>query len=82
LEPIYLGVDSEPSDKREVLCWLADKLDSPKPKSAKEWSKDDERAGSKRCRNDKLVSSGYEFRFPNYRLGYERAVVEGIWQVD
>jgi hypothetical protein len=26
--------------------------------------------GSKRCRNDRLLASGYAFRFPTFREGY------------
>jgi hypothetical protein len=32
---------------------------------------------NKRCRNDRLLASGYIFRYPSFREGY-RAVIEGM----
>jgi hypothetical protein len=37
---------------------------------------DPERAGSKRCRNDRLLASGYEFRYPTFREGYTAVLAE------
>lgn len=68
--PLYLGVDSEPVDKAELLIWLAEQLEAPEPKQAKKGAMSKERAGSKRCRNDLLLASGYEFKFPTYREGF------------
>ena len=68
--PLYLGVDSEPVDKTELVTWLAEQLGAPAPKPAKPGAKSKERAGSKRCRNDLLLASGYSFKFPTYREGF------------
>ena len=68
--PLYLGVDSDPVDKIELLKWLAEQLDAPAPKLAKPGDKSKERAGSKRCRNDLLLASGYSFKYPTYREGF------------
>ena len=70
-ERLYLGVDCEPAAEAEVLGWLADRLGvgplrdaspaSPAPRR---------RAGSKRCRNTRLLESGYKFLYPSFREGY------------
>jgi nucleoside-diphosphate-sugar epimerase len=74
-EAIYLGVDNEPAEQRIVLSWLAGVLGGPEPRVA-----DVKKAGrtgrsNKRCRNDRLLRSGYTFRYPTFREGY-RAVLE------
>ena len=69
--PLYLAADHEPTDTGTVLRWLAEQLHVAPPavRSASElqsW----ERGSSKRCRNDRLLRSGYRFRFPSFRDGY------------
>ena len=72
VEPIYLGVDHAPVDRGEVVAWLALELGLPEPPSGPAPS----RGGDKRCRNDRLVASGFVFRYPTYVEGY-RAVLRG-----
>jgi len=74
-KPVYLGVDCEPTDQRTVLDWLAGVLGSPEPRPAGVGEVVSAR-GNKRCRNDRLIESGYTFRYPTFREGY-RAVLEG-----
>lgn len=69
--PLYLAADHEPADNGTVLRWLADQLGLPPPpvrpaSELRAW----ERGSSKRCRNDRLIASGYRFRFPTFRDGY------------
>lgn len=75
---LYLGVDCEPAREQDVQRWLAEALDAPPPRPT---SADDPAAraarGNKRCRNDRLLASGYTFAYPTYREGY-RAVIEGM----
>lgn len=74
----YLGVDSEPESETEVLRWLAGVLGAPPPRVAPA-DRDDEdsrRSGSKRCRNARLLASGYVFRYPGYREGYTAVLAE------
>jgi nucleoside-diphosphate-sugar epimerase len=77
-EDLYLGVDCEPARERDVQRWLAETLDAPPPRPT---TAEDPAArvarGNKRCRNDRLVASGYTFAYPTYREGY-RAVIEGM----
>jgi nucleoside-diphosphate-sugar epimerase len=68
-EPLYLGVDSDPADERVVLDWLAGVLGSPEPRPAQAGTERRE-VGSKRCSNERLVGSGYSFRYPSFREGY------------
>ncbi len=71
-DELYVGVDREPADLGEVFRWLAGRLGLPEP--------DVEDApverGSKRCSSARLVESGYHFRYPDFRKGYE-SILEG-----
>ena len=71
--PTYVAVDDAPSPECEVLGWLAQQLDAPKPRRVPlgDWPR---RAGSKRCSNALLRASGYEFRYPTYKDGYAAVV--------
>ena len=65
LEPIYLASDCEPTLLHEVTDWLAEQTDSQITEHSAQRS-----AGSKRCSNRRLIESGYEFRYPGFRDGY------------
>jgi nucleoside-diphosphate-sugar epimerase len=73
--PCYVGVDHAPVDRGEVLRFLADELGLPHPPVASE-ERTRTRGGDKRCRNARLVGTGFGFRYPTYREGY-RAVLRG-----
>jgi nucleoside-diphosphate-sugar epimerase len=76
-EPLYLGVDCEPASEEVVTRWLAGVLGAPEPRpGAPDVSLDPERAGSKRCRNERLLASGYEFQYPTFREGYAAVLAE------
>lgn len=73
----YLGVDHAPEDEALVLRWLAGVLGATPPQVASsDPRREPRRGGNKRCRNDRLVASGYTFRYPSYREGYS-AVLAG-----
>lgn len=67
--PVYIGVDREPADLCEVMGWLARRLGAPEP--VREIGGAAGRGSNKRCSSDRLVASGYRFRFPDYRSGFE-----------
>lgn len=75
-QPTYLGVDSEPADRNDVLRFLAAELGAPPP------SEDDGppsgrlEGGHKRCRNDRLRASGYHFAYPTFRDGYRSMIAD------
>jgi nucleoside-diphosphate-sugar epimerase len=73
----YLGVDHEPADEADVFKWLAGVLGAPSPRVASsDERREPRRGGNKRGRNDRLLASGYSFRYPNFREGYT-AVLAG-----
>jgi nucleoside-diphosphate-sugar epimerase len=70
--PLYLGVDSEPTDHAVLLQELAKWIDVPAPESA-----DLPAAGvNRRCRNTRLLTSGFRLLYPTWREGY-RALLGG-----
>ncbi|SEO60178.1 SDR family oxidoreductase [Aquisalimonas asiatica] len=68
--PVYLGVDSTPCTQVELVDWLAERLGLP-PCPRTEGSAGGVRSSNKRCRNQRLLDSGYRFLYPDYRSGYE-----------
>ncbi len=73
----YVGVDHDPADLADVYRWLAELLgvgapaQDPPSAASGPAQRPGGRAGSnKRCRNRRLVESGYTFRFPSFREGY------------
>jgi nucleoside-diphosphate-sugar epimerase len=79
-EPVYLGVDCEPADEAAVLRWLAGALGAAAPRTAAVGEKRgrERRGGSKRCRNDRLLASGYRFRHPTFREGFRAILSEQV----
>ena len=70
-DSIYLGVDNEPSERRELLSWLAKELGVPPPQvEVSIQAESRQTRNNKRCKNAKLVRSGYTFRYPTFREGY------------
>ena len=67
-ESLYLGVDCEPADDATVLRWLSGAIGAPEPRV--DADSGGSARGNKRCRNDRLLASGYAFRFPTFREGY------------
>jgi nucleoside-diphosphate-sugar epimerase len=74
-ERLYLGVDCEPAAEASVLGWLAGVLGAPPPRAVESVPRR-RGNGNKRCRNDRLLGSGYAFRYPTFREGYT-AVLAG-----
>jgi nucleoside-diphosphate-sugar epimerase len=70
-DALYIGVDHEPADQCVVLRWLADQLGAPPPSVEASSGADSRRhRTNKRCRNARLVASGYAFHYPTFRQGY------------
>jgi nucleoside-diphosphate-sugar epimerase len=65
---IYLGVDSEPAPQCVVMDWIAAELGLPPPPRTA--ALDERGKGGKRCRNARLLATGYRFLYPSYRDGY------------
>lgn len=68
---LYLGVDHEPAEQGTVVGWLAEQLDVLLPRQGESSGLRTPRHNTnKRCRNARLVASGYVFRYPTFREGY------------
>jgi nucleoside-diphosphate-sugar epimerase len=70
---VYVGVDRDPADYRDVVAWLADRLGAPAPRSesaAERVASGAPGPRGKRCRSDRLAASGYRFAYPTFREGY------------
>jgi nucleoside-diphosphate-sugar epimerase len=70
---LYLGVDREPAALRDVYRWIAERAGAPDPCRGRA-SEDGESAGrrgtNKRCSSQRLLESGFRFRYPTFREGY------------
>ncbi len=72
---VYLGVDSDPADDLSVLRWLSGALGAQPPRQLKAGAVESRaQRGNKRCRNDRLLESGYRFRYPTFREGYHELI--------
>ncbi len=78
IDNIYIATDCEPVPLYDVKQWIAQELLLPADHFADE---DDKRKraprSNKRCSNQRLLSSGYQFLYPTYREGY-RALIEEL----
>jgi nucleoside-diphosphate-sugar epimerase len=76
-DPIYLGVDHEPTTLAVLLDWLAQALGVPPTRpGVSSGARTPRHPANKRCRNAKLVASGYVFRYPTFREGYTALLTE------
>ena len=77
--PLYIGVDSAPAERDEVIEFLAAELGVTLPETAAAPSPvtpGPTRGGDKLCRNDLLLSTGFRFTYSDYRAGY-RSILAG-----
>ena len=83
-DAVYLGVDRDPASLREVYRWVAERAGVPDPcrdeDDAETWEAPGRRGTSKRCSSDRLVASGYDFRWPTFREGYAPLIEELVAQ--
>ena len=71
LEPLYLATDSEPSSKWDVACYLAKQMNCNKPIASPE---SEQNSQNKRISNQRLIDSGYPFKYPSYQQGYQKII--------
>lgn len=72
LEPVYLATDSNPTPMREVVSWIAQQLDLSDFLAADAINE----RGNKRISNQRLLSTGYVLRYPDFRLGYRELIAD------
>jgi len=65
LESLYIATDSTPVTQHDLRIWLAQQL--------KVQLEDEivEQKAIRRCSNQRLLDSGYEFLYPSYKEGYK-----------
>jgi len=69
LDPLLLASDDDPAPLLEVANHISQNFNYPKPTII--INDGDLAPVGKRCRNDKLKSLGYRFRYPSFRDGYQ-----------
>jgi len=67
IEDTYIVSDCEPVRLDEVVAWVRTQISCAEPVAD---ARTGGRAGSKRCSNQRLLASGFQFRYPDYRAGY------------
>ncbi len=72
LDTLYLASDCLPVSLHDVTQWLAQQLDVELTDLSM-----GRFAGSKRCNNQRLLDSGYHFKYPDFRAGYQE-LLKGI----
>ena len=73
LPEIVLGTDSAPAKSSDVESYIAELLGIQKQYAAPS-QKVRRIAGSKQCCNRLLLSSGFEFTYPDYKAGYKELI--------
>jgi nucleoside-diphosphate-sugar epimerase len=74
LETCYLASDCEPVRLDEVVEWVRQQTHCAEPQPD---ARKGGRAGSKRCSNKRLLSTGFRFRYPDFRAGYRAMIDHG-----
>ena len=74
LDNCYLASDCEPARLDEVVGWIRQQLPCQPPRAD---GRRGGRGGSKRCSNQRLLATGFEFGWPDFRSGY-RPMIEAI----
>jgi len=79
---MWLASDSEPARRSDVMAYIAKLTGVPAPpvsdtdsdSNALASGKSSRRAGSKRCSNRKLLNSGFQFKYADFRQGYTEII--------
>jgi nucleoside-diphosphate-sugar epimerase len=70
-DSIYLTVDSYPVDRSELLRWTAERMGLPEPETIPATTTPRGRqGGNKRCKNDRLLATGFQHAYPSFKEGY------------
>lgn len=70
LDPVYIGVDDEPTLTCEVYEWLAEQLSVSNIEHLEPTENSRALRSNKRLSNAKVKATGYTFKYPSYREGY------------
>ena len=79
LASTYLASDCEPASEWEVHQWLGRRLGAEIPTAATHQRTTHQRTvkQNKRCSNSRLLQSGFVFKYPNFRIGYQ-AMIQSV----
>lgn len=72
---IYNVVDEYPASYREVIGWIAKQLSVELPPTISEDQEIAKRGGNKRVSGKRLASSGFLFKYPDFRSGYTEVML-------
>ena len=70
LERLYVATDCAPVTQHDLRVWLAQQLDVELEDEIVE------QKAIRRCSNQRLLDSGYEFLYPSYKEGYRLLIAE------
>ena len=73
LEDVYLATDDLPATLFDVLEWMKDRIGEVEPDHD---VPEVTRRANRRCSNQRLKASGYEFLYANYQDGYDVLLTE------
>lgn len=73
IEDLYLVADGNPVTGKDIRIWLADQMGMDGTQLT---PSDSARGGNKRCRNDRLLASGYTLKYPDYKIAYREIIDE------
>jgi nucleoside-diphosphate-sugar epimerase len=71
LQPCYLASDCEPIRLDQVVRWIRQHIECETPA---EDARGGGRVGSKLCSNRRLLNTGFQFRYPDFRAGYRELI--------
>ena len=67
LENIYIASDTDGATQWDSMTWLANQTGCPPPTPI---TSDSDINQNKRCSSQRLISLGYQFKYPTFREGY------------
>jgi nucleoside-diphosphate-sugar epimerase len=74
-DPLYVGVDAEPTPLCEVYGWVAARIGAPAPRVDDGLERD---RSNKRCSSRRLQASGFQFAYPSFREGYAAMIGDAL----
>lgn len=75
-DSLYIGVDNEPTPTCDVYEWLAEQLSVSDIEHLEPTENSRMQRSNKRLSNEKIRSTGYEFKYPSFRDGYGKLIEE------
>lgn len=76
VDNLYVGVDSHPTPLCDVYDWLAEELCVPDVEHIEPKESSRHMRSNKRISNAKILSTGYELIYPDFKAGYSELLEE------